>query len=376
MADSGKGKGLEGVVAARTRISDIDGQRGKLLYAGYDIADLAAHSSFEETTYLLHHLELPTRAQLDQVSGELRAASTVDGLLVRLLEATAEQAEPMTALRTAVSAAAVHDPDHGDSSAEANLRRAYRLVAQTPQLVATYQRLRSGGSVVEPRGDLSLAGNFLFALTGEEPDPGLAGEFDTCLVLYADHTMNASTFAGRVAAATLADIYAAATAAVAALQGPLHGGAIEQVRHMLDQIGTPDRAGQWVKERLGRREKVMGFGHRVYKTWDPRAVILREMSERIGKQLGDTRWYEISAKVQEAVMEERGLYPNVDFYTASVYSALGIPPDLYTCLFAVARMAGWTAHIREQYADNRLIRPDSEYVGPPPRSYQPLEARG
>jgi len=194
-------------------------------------------------------------------------------------------------------------------------------------------------------------------------------------VLYADHTMNASTFAGRVAAATLADMYAAATAAVAALQGPLHGGAIEQVRHMLDQIGTPDRAGQWVKERLGRREKVMGFGHRVYKTWDPRAVILREMSERIGKQLGDTRWYEISAQVQEAVMEERGLYPNVDFYTASVYSALGIPPDLYTCLFAVARMAGWTAHIREQYADNRLIRPDSEYVGPPPRSYQPLGAR-
>jgi citrate synthase len=375
MADIGKG-GLEGVVAARTRISDIDGQRGKLLYAGYDIADLAANSSFEETTYLLHHLELPTRAELDQVTAELRSDSALDDLLVRLLEVIAGYTGPMTALRTAVSAAVVHDPDLGDESPEANLRKAYRLVAQTPQLVAAYQRLRSGEPVVSPHGDLSLAGNLLLALTGEEPDPGLAAEFDTCLVLYAEHTMNASTFAGRVAAATLADMYAAATAAVATLQGPLHGGAIEQVRAMLDEIGTPDRASRWVKERLGARQKVMGFGHRVYKTWDPRAVILREMAERIGKQLGDTRWYEISARVQETVMEERGLYPNVDFYTASVYSALGIPPDLFTCLFAVARMAGWTAHVREQYADNRLIRPDSEYVGPPPRSYQPLEARG
>jgi 2-methylcitrate synthase len=375
MADSGKG-GLEGVVAASTGISDIDGQRGKLLYAGYDIAELAASSSFEETTYLLHHLELPTRAELDQVTAELRSDSALDDLLVRLLEVIAGYTGPMTALRTAVSAAAVHDPDLFDESPAANLRKAYRLVAQTPQLVAAYQRLRSGEPVVSPHGDLSLAANLLLALTGEEPDPGLAAEFDTCLVLYAEHTMNASTFAGRVAPPPLADMYAAATAAVATLQGPLHGGAIEQVRAMLDEIGTPDRASRWVKERLGARQKVMGFGHRVYKTWDPRAVILREMAERIGKQLGDTRWYEISARVQETVMEERGLYPNVDFYTASVYSALGIPPDLFTCLFAVARMAGWTAHVREQYADNRLIRPDSEYVGPPPRSYQPLEARG
>jgi citrate synthase len=375
MADSGKG-GLEGVVAASTGISDIDGQRGKLLYAGYDIAELAASSSFEETTYLLHHLELPTRAELDQVTAELRSDSALDDLLVRLLEVIAGYTGPMTALRTAVSAAAVHDPDLFDESPAANLRKAYRLVAQTPQLVAAYQRLRSGEPVVSPHGDLSLAANLLLALTGEEPDPGLAAEFDTCLVLYAEHTMNASTFAGRVAAATLADMYAAATAAVATLQGPLHGGAIEQVRAMLDEIGTPDRASRWVKERLGARQKVMGFGHRVYKTWDPRAVILREMAERIGKQLGDTRWYEISARVQETVMEERGLYPNVDFYTASVYSALGIPPDLFTCLFAVARMAGWTAHIREQYADNRLIRPDSEYIGPGPRSYEPIDQRG
>jgi citrate synthase len=376
MAESGRGKGLEGVVAAQTKISDIDGQRGKLLYAGYDIADLAAHSGFEETVYLLHHLELPTRAQLNQINADLRAASTLDDLLLQLLEAVAKRTGPMTALRTATSAAGVNDPDGGDDSAAANLRKTWRLIAKTPQIVATYQRLRSGAAPIEPRGDLSIAGNFLYALTGEEPDPGLAGEFDTCLVLYADHTMNASTFAGRVAAATLADMYAAATAAVATLQGPLHGGAIEQVRYMLDEIGTPDRAADWVKDRLARKQKVMGFGHRVYRTWDPRAVILREMAERLGKQLGDTHWYEISARVQETVMEERGLFPNVDFYTASVYSALAIPPDLYTCLFAVARMAGWTAHIREQYADNRLIRPDSEYTGPPPRAYQPMDSRG
>jgi citrate synthase len=376
MAESGRGKGLEGVVAAQTKISDIDGQRGKLLYAGYDIAGLAAHSGFEETVYLLHHLELPTRAQLNQINADLRAASTLDDLLLQLLEAVAKRTGPMTALRTATSAAGVNDPDGGDDSAAANLRKTWRLIAKTPQIVATYQRLRSGAAPIEPRGDLSIAGNFLYALTGEEPDPGLAGEFDTCLVLYADHTMNASTFAGRVAAATLADMYAAATAAVATLQGPLHGGAIEQVRYMLDEIGTPDRAADWVKDRLARKQKVMGFGHRVYRTWDPRAVILREMAERLGKQLGDTHWYEISARVQETVMEERGLFPNVDFYTASVYSALAIPPDLYTCLFAVARMAGWTAHIREQYADNRLIRPDSEYTGPPPRAYQPMDSRG
>jgi citrate synthase len=343
------------------------------MYAGYDIADLAAHSGFEDTVYLLHHLELPTRAQLDQINADLHAASGLDDLLLQLLEAVAKRTDPMTALRTATSAAGVND---ADDSPAANLRKAWRLIAKTPQIVATYQRLRNGAAPVEPRGDLSIAGNFLYALTGEEPDPGLAAEFDTCLVLYADHTMNASTFAGRVGGATLADMYAAATAAVATLQGPLHGGAIEQVRYMLDEIGTPDRAADWVKDRLARKQKVMGFGHRVYRTWDPRAVILREMAERLGKQLGDTHWYEISAKIQETVMEERGLFPNVDFYTASVYSALAIPPDLYTCLFAVARMAGWTAHIREQYADNRLIRPDSEYIGPEPRAYQPLDRRG
>jgi len=375
MADS-KGKGLEGVVAARTSISDIDGQQGKLFYAGYDIADLAEHATFEETVYLLHHLELPTRPQLDEENAFLRSEQRLDPFLVRLISALGGDNNPMTVLRTVVSAAASLDAEVDDESSAANLRKAYKLVALTPQIVAAFHRMRTGADAVEPREDLSLAGNFLYALTGKEPDEQLARDFDVCLVLYADHTMNASTFAGRVSAATLADIYAAVTAAIATLQGPLHGGAIEQVRYMLDEIGTPDRAAGYVRDRLAAKRKVMGFGHRVYKTWDPRARILSEMSRRLGERLGDTHWYEISDQIQRTVQEEKGLYPNVDFYTASVYSTLGIPPDLYTTLFATSRMAGWTAHIREQYADNRLIRPDSEYIGPEPRAYQPLDRRG
>jgi citrate synthase len=374
MADA-TGKGLEGVVAAQTRISDVDGQQGRLWYAGYDIADLAAHASFEETIHLLHHLELPTAAQLSETVAMLRAESTLDPLLVDLVGSLAERTGPMTTLRTAVSAAAALDPDDEESE-EANLRKAYRLMAKTPQIIATYQRLRTGGDVIEPRDDLGVAANFLYALTGKQPDPQVARDFDVVLVLYADHTLNASTFAGRVAAATMADMYAAVTAAVATLQGPLHGGAIEEVREMLEDIGEPDRAPDWVREHLAAKQKVMGFGHRVYKTWDPRATVLREIAERLGKQFGETRWYDTSVRVQEAVMEAKPLYPNVDFYTASVYSALGLPGDLYTPLFAAARMAGWTAHIREQYADNRLIRPDSEYIGPDPRSWKPLESRG
>jgi citrate synthase len=373
MADA-TGKGLEGVVAAQTKISDVDGREGKLFYAGYDIADLAAHATFEETIYLLHHLELPTAAQLEETVATLRAESGLDPLLVELIGSLAGRTGPMTTLRTAVSAAAALDPD--DESDEANLRKAYRLMAKTPQIIATYQRLRTGADAVEPRDDLGVAANFLYALTGKEPDPQVARDFDVVLVLYADHTLNASTFAGRVAAATLADMYAAATAAVATLQGPLHGGAIEGVREMLDDIGSPDEAPDWVRRHLAAKQKVMGFGHRVYKTWDPRATVLREIAERLGRQFGETRWFDTSVRVQETVMEEKRLHPNVDFYTASVYSVLGLPPDLYTPLFAAARMSGWTAHIREQYADNRLIRPDSEYVGPDPRAWKPLESRG
>jgi citrate synthase len=369
------GKGLEGVVAAETRISDVDGRQGRLFYAGYDIADLAGHATFEETIHLLHHLELPTADELAETVATLRAESSLDPLLVELVGSLAERTGPMSTLRTAVSAAAALDPDD-EESPEANLRKAFRLMAKTPQIIATYQRLRTGADAIEPRDDLGIAANFLYALTGKEPDAQVARDFDVVLVLYADHTLNASTFAGRVAAATLADMYAAATAAVATLQGPLHGGAITEVREMLEEIGTPDQAPDWVRERLAAKQKIMGFGHRVYKTWDPRATVLRDIAERLGRQFGEPRWFDISTRVQETVMEAKKLYPNVDFYTASVYSALGLSPDLYTPLFAASRMAGWTAHIREQYADNRLIRPDSEYVGPPPRPRQPLEDRG
>jgi citrate synthase len=374
MADA-TGKGLEGVVAAQTRISDVDGRRGRLFYAGYDIADLAAHATFEETIHLLHHLELPTAAELSETVATLRAESVLEPLLLELIGSLAERTGPMTTLRTAVSAAAALDPDDDDSD-EANLRKAFRLMAKTPQVIATYQRLRTGADAIEPRDDLGVAANFLYALTGKQPDPQVARDFDVVLVLYADHTLNASTFAGRVAAATLADMYAATPAAVATLQGPLHGGAIEGVREMLEDIRTPDRAPDWVRRRLAERQKIMGFGHRVYKTWDPRATVLRGIAERLGRHFGETRWFDTSVRVQETVMEVKRLYPNVDFYTASVYSALGLPPDLYTPLFAASRMAGWTAHIREQYADNRLIRPDSEYVGPGPREWRPLESRG
>src|SRR6266542_1913578 len=345
MADN-KGKGLEGVVAARTSISDIDGQQGKLFYAGYDIADLAEHSTFEETVYLLHHLALPTRAQLDEENAFLRSEQRLDPALVRLISSLGDGTNPMTVLRTVVSAAAALDPTVDDESSEANLRKAYKLVALTPRIVAAFHRLRTGGDAIEPRDDQPLASNFLYSLTGKEPDERLARDFDVCLLLYADHTM-----------------YAAVTAAIATLQGRLHGGAIEQVRYMLDEIRTPDRAADYVKHRLGDKQKVMGFGHRVYKTWDPRARILREMSRRLGERLGDTHWFEISDQIQQTVMEEKGLYPNVDFYTASVYSALGIPPDLYTTLFATARLAGWRLGRAEQarrgHSRRRPARPDA-----------------
>jgi citrate synthase len=368
-------KGLEGAVAAQTKVSSIDGQRGVLSYVGYDILDLAKHSSFEEVVYLLHNYELPGRAELDELQSTLVKERAPHEFLVRLAQAIAPEMHPMSVLRTIVSAAQAHDPDGREYSDEANLRKSYRLIAQVPELVATDHRIRTGQDIPAPRDDLNLAGNFLWTLLGKEPDRSMVADLDVILVLYADHTLNASTFAGRVAAATLADIHAAVTAAVATLQGPLHGGAIEEAKAMLDQIGSPDRAEQWVKDRLAKKQKIMGFGHRVYKTWDPRATVLRGIAERVTETAGQGQLFEIAERVQETVIAEKGLYPNVDFYTGSIYAAMGIPSDLFTCMFAVSRVAGWTAHIREQYADNRLIRPSSEYIGPGPRQWVPVERR-
>jgi citrate synthase len=369
------GKGLEGVVAAETAISDIDGKEGRLLYVGYDIHDLAANATFEETVYLLHHLELPNDKQLEEIKDQLSHEREPNEFVMRLMPHLAENCAPMSMLRTAVSASSAKDPDGWDTSEEANYRKAIRLVAVFPTLVAYYDRLRNDESLVQPDPSLSQAANFLYMLKGDKADDESAHIFDVCLTLHADHTMNASTFAARVCAATLSDIHSAITAAIAALKGPLHGGANEQVMRMIKEIGEPSKARDYTINKLRSKEKVMGFGHRVYKTEDPRATVLRKMAEELAEKTGDPGNYEISLEIEKAVMDEKGIYPNVDFYAASVYGYLKIPTDLFTCVFACSRVAGWTAHVREQYADNRLIRPDHEYVGPPPRKWTPISQR-
>lgn len=372
---AGSGKGLEGVVAAETAVSDIDGKEGLLYYVGYDIHELAAHATFEEVVYLLHHLELPTHSQLGELREDLAAGREPDELVMRLLPHLSENAPPMSMLRTAVSLSSVKDPDAGDMSPEANYRKAIRLVAVFPTLVAYYDRTRNGKELIPPDPNLSHAANFLWMLTGDKPDDDAERIFDLCLVLHADHTMNASTFAARVCAATLSDIHSAMTAAIAALKGPLHGGANEAVMAMLKEIREPQKARDYIVAKLVNKEKVMGFGHRVYKTEDPRATHLRNTAQQLAEKSGDPTLYQISREIEKTVMDEKGIYPNVDFYAASVYGYLDIPIDLFTSIFACSRVAGWTAHVREQYADNRLIRPDHAYVGPEPRSWVPISER-
>jgi citrate synthase len=370
-------KGLADVVAAQTAISDIDGQLGKLWYVGYDIDDLAAESTFEETAFLLHNRRLPTQDELDDVAEALVNDREMTPFGAKLMETLAVQSSPMSMVRTSISAASAHDPDGWDTSPEANYRKALRLIARLPTRLAMYHRLRTKQDVVPPNPKLPHAANFLAMLLGDEPDQDAARAMDVCLILHADHTMNASTFAARVCASTLADIHSSSTAAVAALKGPLHGGANEQVMKMLEEIGEPDQAEAFIAAKLAQKgARIMGFGHRVYKTEDPRATHLRRLSRELGERAGDTRWFEISEGIEKAVMDQKGLYPNVDFYAASVYRSLGISTDLFTPVFAMSRIAGWTAHIREQYADNRLIRPDSEYIGPREQAYVPIEERG
>ncbi|MDQ3877583.1 MAG: citrate synthase [Actinomycetota bacterium] len=373
---SGTGKGLEGVVAAETALSDIDGKEGRLSYVGYDIHDLADHATFEEVIYLLQNLELPTGQQLDELKAQLVKEREPNDFVMKLMPYLAENCAPMSMLRTAVSASSAKDPDGWDTSEEANYRKAVRLCAFFPTLVAYYDRMRNEQPLIPPDETLSQAANFLWMLKGDKADDEQAHIFDVCLVLHADHTMNASTFAARVCAATLSDIHSAITAAIAALKGPLHGGANEQVMRMIKEIKEPAKARDYIIERLRNKQKVMGFGHRVYRTEDPRATHLREMAKTLAEKTGDGNNYEISQEIEKAVMDEKGIYPNVDFYAASVYGYLKIPTDLFTTVFACSRVSGWTAHVREQYADNRLIRPDHEYVGPDPRTWTPLEDRG
>ena len=370
--------GLEDTVATSSAICYLDGDRGVLAYCGYDIHDLARHATFEEVCYLLWHRRLPTRAELGDLQSQLTAARALPEPVLRLMRAL-PAGNTMDALRTLTSALGNYDPDAADQSPQANHRKAVRLTAQISSLVATLGRLKAGGGPIQPDPVLGHAANFLYMLTGERPSGLATRAFDVALILHADHELNASTFVARVAAATLTDIHSAIVAAIGTLKGPLHGGANADVMRLLLEIGPDaplERAEEVVRAKLARREKIPGFGHRVYHTEDPRATHLRQMSRDLGQRAGQPMWYDMSQRIEALVKSEKKLNPNVDFYSASTYHALGIDIELFTPIFAVSRVSGWTAHVLEQYANNRLIRPRAEYIGPEyPQRYVPVEAR-
>jgi len=367
--------GLEGVVAAESAIGDVDGANGVLIYQGINIHDLAERSNFEETVYLLWHGRLPARAELEEFRGSLAENMGVPGEVFELMRSFPREADPMDVLRTAVSALGFYDPGARDLSREGALRTATKLTAQLPVIVAASGRLREGREPVAPKEGLDLASNFLYMLQGREPSERDARIFDVCLILHADHELNASTFTSRVIAGTQADMYGAVTGAIAALSGPLHGGANANVMRMLLEIEKPERAGEWLNEALASKKKIMGFGHRVYKTEDPRSVWLRKFSREAGEERGETGWYTILEVLRDQMFAAKGLYPNVDYYSGSVYHLMGIPLELFTPIFAVSRVAGWAGHVLEQYSNNRLIRPRAEYVGPRDVPYTPIDER-
>ena len=359
------GAGLEGVIAGESEICYIDGYAGVLSYRGYNIHTLADHATFEEVIYLLWNGRLPRQTELDGLKQELIQSQAIPAEVAEFLKHVPKQALPMDMLRTAVSMLSLYDSESRDMAPEANHRKAVRLMAQTATIVTTYHRLRSNQPVITPDASLCFAGRFLHALTGEKPAEISRKAFDVALTLHADHELNASTFAARVTAATLSDIYSAITSAIGALKGPLHGGANEDVIRMLLEVGEPEKAVERAKSMLERKAKIPGFGHRVYRTDDPRATHLRVLSEELGKRTGHEALFLMSRRVEETVKEAKKLNPNVDFYSASTYYSLGIPIDLFTPIFAVSRMSGWTAHVLEQYHNNRLIRPRAEYKGNP-----------
>jgi citrate synthase len=385
--------GLEDTVATSSSICYLDGDRGVLAYCGYDIHDLATRSTFEEVCFLLWHRRLPTRAELGDLQSQLVAGRPLPEPVIRLMRAlppgdpstgsgsarAQSRADAMDAMRTLTSALGQFDPDAADNSPPANYRKAVRLTAQLGSLVATLGRMNAGGGPIAPDPVLGHAANFLYMLTGERPSGLATRAFDVALVLHADHELNASTFAARVAAATLTDIHSTIVGAIGTLKGPLHGGANAEVMRMLLEIGKdagPDRAAEAVRAKLAGKEKIPGFGHRVYHTEDPRATHLRQMSRELCQRAGMPEWFEMSQRIEAVVKAEKTLNPNVDFYSATTYYALGIPINLFTPIFAVSRISGWTAHVLEQYANNRLIRPRAEYLGPEyPQRYVPVESR-
>jgi citrate synthase len=377
MATAVASKGLEGIVATTSSICWIDGDAGVLAYRGIDIHTLAEQSNFEETTYLLWNGRLPKAAELETFHRDLAKARRLDPKIIELLRSFPKDVTPMEVLRTAVSALSCYDPDERDNSHDANVRKSFRLTSQIAILVALYDRIRKGKPLVEADPSLSHAGNFLWMLNGEKPSETATRTMDIALILHADHELNASTFAARVIAATLSDIHSAITGAIGALKGPLHGGANEAVMHMLFEI---DKAGEdpveHVKAMLAEKKKVSGFGHRVYHTEDPRATHLRKMSEALGKSAKNTKWFDMSRAIETYINAEKKLNANVDFYSASTYTTLGIDIDLFTPIFAVSRIAGWAAHVIEQHDDNRLIRPRADYIGPAyPAEYTPIDKR-
>ena len=374
--------GLEDVVAGESSICFLDGARGVLAYHGYDIHDLAnaeRGASFEEVCFLLWHARLPSRAELGDLQTQLVASLTLPDQVLRAMR-NLPKVDGMDALRTLTSILGHYDPDANERSPQANYRKAVRLTGQISALVAAWGRVAAGGNPIDPNPALGHAANFLYMLTGARPSELAARAFDVALILHADHELNASTFAARVSAATLTDIHSTIVGAIGALKGPLHGGANADVMRLLLEIGRdagPDRAEEFIRERLERKDKVPGFGHRVYRTEDPRATHLRRLSQALGEKAGQPQWYEMSRRIEALVLKDKKLYPNVDFYSASMYYVMGIAIDLYTPIFAVSRISGWTAHVLEQYSNNRLIRPRTDYIGPPyPQQFVPLAARG
>ncbi len=367
--------GLQDVVIANSEICSIDGERCRLSYGGYDIHDLVEHATFEEVVFLLWNGRLPKQAELDELRHDLVRERDLAPEIIELMQRLPPPQNSMETLRTVVSALSLYEPDAEDISIEANRRKAVRLTGQLSTIVAAFARIHQGKEPINPHPELSCAANFLYMLHGGWPNPDDAHFFDLALILHADHSYNASTFAARVIASTLSDMHSAVTGAIGALKGPLHGGANEQVMKMLLEIQEIDKAEDYVLNLLAQKRKVMGFGHRVYHGEDPRAVELQRLSEALGRRTGKTKWFEISRRIHEVMLREKKIYANVDFYSASAYYVLGIPVDLYPLIFAVSRIAGWTAHILEQYAHNKLIRPLADYTGPTNQKWLPIEER-
>jgi len=372
---AGQSTGLRGVAAATSSMSDVNGEKGELIYQGYNIHDLVQHSTFEEVVFLLWHKRLPSATELGDLKKSLAENYALPEEIVDLMRRFPRESDPIDVLRTAVSALEFYDKAARNISRENALATATRLTSQFPALVATSDRLRRGLEPLAPKPEHNIATNFLYLLKGEMPSEHDADVFDKCLILHADHELNASTFSARVIAGTLATIYAGVTGAIAALSGPLHGGANTAVMKTLLEIGSVDNVDAFIKDALISKRKIMGFGHAVYKTEDPRATHLRQFSKELGERAGDTKWHEMSRRVEQVMMAEKGLYANVDFYSASAYYSMGIQLDLFTPIFAVSRISGWTGHILEQYADNKLIRPRAEYVGARDVSYVPMNER-